>query len=565
MEYSKRKPEPDGKLFRDIPALSAWWAYPREVADSLLVPTIWKAGVVRGYRSKADAEIMKMAEIMEMTGIPKNDGTFRFPTIKSAGKKTEIVGPPQSRVGPLGKAASKELFQWEGTTMFHGVLASLLLASFVAAGATGGETPPRPNILFILADDYGLDGVGCYGSDRFQTPNLDRLAREGIRFENCYCTPLCGPTRCLLITGRYAFRTGGLTNQTAGLPSPKEEPSIAQILKQAGYVTGMCGKWRQMGGTPGDWGFEEYLTDPTAGGYFWEKSYIKNGEIIELAEVAYYPDIAHEFALDFIRRHKDRPFFFYYSSHLVHGPILPTPDSPVGPEGRPPQGIKGGPGPNQPYYADNVAYLDKQVGSLVAELERLGLREKTLIVFSSDNGTAVESGTIGGRRIHGQKGTMWEGGAHVPLIVSWKGTTPEGKVLKDLVDFSDFLPTFAELAGAKLPEGIIFDGHSFAPQLRGEQGNPREWIFVQLGNRWYVRDMGWKLNESGELYDMSDAPFEEKLVPVEGQSPEAAAARARLQAVLSSLNPAGGKQVPPGVPARPRARQRQARPATSSS
>lgn len=437
------------------------------------------------------------------------------------------------------------------------LLVCLAIGSWLMAiGGTRGvaaETASRPNIVLILADDYGLDGVGCYGSDRFKTPHIDQLAKEGIRFENAYCTPLCGPTRCLLVTGRYGFRTGGLTNQTAGNPRPEEEPSIARVVKSAGYVTGMCGKWRQMGATPGDWGFDEYVTDPTAGGYFWQKSYIKNGQQVELDKIVYYPDVAHEFALDFIRRHKDKPFFFYYSSHLVHGPIVPTPDSSL-PSGTNPQDVKGGAGPNQPYYADNVAYLDKQVGSLVAELERLGLREKTLIIFTADNGTATESTTIGGRQINGHKGTMLEGGAHVPLIASWKGVTPAGMILKDLVDFSDLLPTFAELAGAKLPENVVFDGRSFAPQLRGQKGNPRDWIFVQLGAQWYVRDASWKLNQKGELFDMSDAPFVEKPVPVEGQSTEAAAARTRLQAVLDQLNPAGGKQVPPGTE-KPRPRQ----------
>jgi arylsulfatase A-like enzyme len=291
------------------------------------------------------------------------------------------------------------------------------------------------------------------------------------------------------------------------------------------------------------------------GGYFWQKSYLKNGQQVELDEFVYYPDVAHEFALDFIRRRKDEPFFFYYSSHLVHAPIVPTPDSKL-PAGTAPQDVKGGAGPNQPYYADNVAYLDKQVGSVVAELEKLGLREKTLIIFTADNGIASESTTIHGRQINGHKGTMLEGGAHVPLIASWKGVTPAGTVLKDLVDFSDLLPTFAELAGAKLPENVIFDGRSFAPQLRGQKGPPREWIFVQLGAQWYVRDAGRKLNQKGELFDMSDAPFVETLVPVEGQNAEAAAARARLQAVLDNLNPAGGKQVPPGAE-KPRPRQQQ--------
>jgi arylsulfatase A len=399
-----------------------------------------------------------------------------------------------------------------------------------AAGASASAG--RPNIIFILADDYGLDGVGCYGSDRYKTPNLDALARTGLRFETCYSAPLCGPTRCLFITGRYAFRTGGLTNRSAGRPSSSEEPSVAKVLKQAGYATCCDGKWRQMGQTPGDWGFEEYLTDPTAGGWYWVKSYTKNGQLVRHDQEVYFPDVMHQFAMEFITRHRDKPFFLYYSMHLVHGPILRTPDSK--------SDKKAG------FYADNVAYMDKLVGKLVAELDRLNLRDRTVIVFAGDNGTARRSGTIGGREIHGAKGSMLEGGARVPLIVNWKETAPEGKVLKDLVDFSDLLPTFADLAGAKLPQGVTFDGRSFAPQLRGQAGSPRQWAFVQLSAAWYVREPLWKLNQKGELFNMKQAPFEEKPIPADTQDAEALAARKRLQAVLDRLNPAAGKTVPPG-------------------
>ncbi len=429
------------------------------------------------------------------------------------------------------------------------VLAALAATTWLGAAepSQAAGMADRPNILFILADDYGLDGVGCYGSDRFKTPHLDSLAQSGLRFEACYSTPLCGPTRCLLITGRHGFRTGGLTNPTAGRPLPQDEPSIARTLKKAGYATGHCGKWRQMGATPGDWGFDEYITDPTAGGYYWQKSYTKNGQLVEVDKEVYYPDVAHEFAVDFIRRHREGPFFFYYASHLVHGPILRTPDSKTGAGDKTGAGGKAGAGPKQEFYADNVAYLDKQVGLLVAELDRLNLREKTLILFSADNGTAVQSGTIGGRQIHGAKGSMWEGGARVPLVANWKGTTPQGKVVKDLVDFSDFFATFADVAGAKLPDGIAFDGRSFAPQLRGERGTPREWIFVQLGAQWYVRDPGWKLNQAGDLFDMKEAPFEEKPVSADAQDSTAVAARKRLQTVLDTLNPAAGKKEPEGA------------------
>lgn len=394
----------------------------------------------------------------------------------------------------------------------------------------------RPNIVFILADDYGLDGVGCYGSDTFKTPNIDALAQSGLRFENAYCTPLCGPTRCLFITGRYGFRTGGLTNRTAGNPTPADEPSVAKTLKQAGYVTGHCGKWRQMGALPGDWGFDESITDPTAGGYYWQTSYTKNGELVEAGKEIYYPDVCHQFALDFIQRHRDKPFFFYYASHLVHGPILRTPDT------------KPGVTDPEALYADNVAYLDKQVGELVAHIDKLGLREKTLILFAADNGTAKQSRTLKGRTLSGQKGSMLDCGAHVPFIASWKGTTPEGKTTKDLVDFSDLFASFADLAGSAPPAGVTLDGRSFAPQLRGQPGSPRDWVFVQLGPNWYVRELDWKLSNRGELFDMTDAPFVEKLVDAAQPAETAATARKRLQAVLDKLAPDKGKTAPADVP-----------------
>ena len=401
-----------------------------------------------------------------------------------------------------------------------------------AAEPAAGPPAARPNIVFFLADDYGIESVGCYGSDRFKTPNLDALARTGLRFETAYCAPLCGPTRVEFNTGRYAFRTGGLTNASARSPSSRDEVGIARTLKAAGYATCHAGKWRQMGETPADWGFDEYLTDPTAGGYYWKKSYTKNGQLVETDKEIYYPDVMHDFAMDFVSRNRQGPFFLYYATHLVHNPILKTPDSAAD---------------AKDLYADNVAYLDKTLGKVVAELERLNLREKTLILFAADNGTAGRSGTIGGRQISGAKGSMWEGGARVPFIASWKGTAPQGKVLKDLVDFTDLYVTFAELAGAKRPEGVTLDGRSFTPQLMGRPGNPREWIFVQLGNQWYVREQGWKLNQRGDLFDMKDAPFEEKAVPADTQDPAAQEARKRLQAVLDRLNPAAGKTEPAGA------------------
>jgi len=415
-----------------------------------------------------------------------------------------------------------------------GLLAGAALWAGRLGAATGAAAAAgRPNIVFVLSDDHGLDGVGCYGSDRHRgrTPNLDALAAGGLRFERCYSTPLCGPTRCQIMTGRYPFRTGGLTNGTAGRPTPRDEVPLARLLREAGYATCHVGKWRQMGATPADWGFETYVTDPTAGGWFWEKSCTRDGKTVALEQGQYYPDFAHDHAIGFLRANQDKPFFLHYASHLVHTPILRTPDTAPGVTAQ------------EALYNDNLAYLDKQVGALVAELDRLGLREKTLIVFSGDNGTAFASGTIGGRQIHGHKGTMLEGGARVPLIANWKGTAPAGKVLTDLVDFSDLLPTFVELAGAKRPAGVTIDGRSFAPRLRGEDFTPREWIYVQLGRNWYVRDDAWKLTQAGELFDLKDAPFVEAPVAADAKDEGALAARRRLQAVLDGLAPAQGKTI----------------------
>jgi len=403
-----------------------------------------------------------------------------------------------------------------------------------AYGPAMAAAPPKPNIIFVLADDLGIDGVSSYGGDAHRTPHIDALAASGLRFRTCYAAPLCGPSRCLLMTGRYAFRTGGLTNQSwrGGGPGAKsaDEVPIARLLKQAGYATGHAGKWRQLGELPGDWGFDEFITDNTAGGWYWETKYNKNGEVLNLPEGTYGPDVIQDFTLDFIRRHRDKPFFFYYAMHLVHKPTVRTPDSAPGTTG------------NDKLYDDNIRYLDKQVGELVAELEKLGLRRNTLIVFSGDNGTTADnSSPVNGRRINGWKGTMLEGGSRVPFIASWPAVTPAGKVLDDIVSFADPYATFAELGGVKPPEGFKTDSQSFAPQLRGETGTPRDWAYVQLGAHWYVREPGFKMNESGNLFDLSDAPFVETPVAPDADTDRSKAARQRLTAVLAELNPAGGK------------------------
>ena len=413
------------------------------------------------------------------------------------------------------------------------ILAALALTFGHGSHFASAQEQSRPNIIFILADDQGIDGVGCYGSDRFKgkTPNIDRLAAEGIRFTHCYANPACGPSRATLMTGRYVFRTGAVHNENTGNVVAQHEIGIAKVLRQAGYATCQVGKWRQLGNWPGDWGFDESVTDPDPSGWYWRDSYIQNGRQVKLKKKVYFPDVMDDFAIDFIRRNKDKPFFLYYSAHLIHVWLQPTPDSKPGAS-------------EEQIYDDSTVYLDKEVGKLTAELDALKLRERTLVVYAGDNGCAQEPSTINGRKINGKKGTLLEGGSRVPLVANWKGVTPKGKVLDNLIDFSDMFPTFAELGRAKLPEGVTIDGHSFAPRLHGQVGNPRPWVYVQWNQNWYVRERGYKLWKNGGLLDMSDAPFVERSIPAAAQDAAAKAARQRLRAVLGQLNPAAGKSLP---------------------
>lgn len=426
----------------------------------------------------------------------------------------------------------------------------------MAAGPLFAEQPPaainksRPNIIFILADDLGIGSLNCYGADHFQTPNIDKLAASGIRFEHCYTSPLCGPSRALLLSGRYGFRTGMTSNATGDRMTPASEILIPKVLKQEGYATGHVGKWAQLPLEPGDWGFDEYLRFKGSGLYWNTQknahNYIVNGEKAQLLDNDYLPDKMHEFAVSFIKRHKDQPFYLHYALSHVHTAILPTPDSS-------PANKKLEEG-SIPLYQDNIAYLDKLVGKLMTELEQLKLREKTIIIFAGDNGsmkTYMKYCTInGGKPLSGCKHTMLEGGALVPMIISWPGTTPAGSVSQNLISFGDFFPTFAELTGAKLPPEVTIDGKPFTPMFYGKSiGNgQRDSVFVLLEHEWYVRELNWKMNQAGELFNMKNAPFDEPLVPASPEKNEASAARQRLQAVLEQLNPAAGKvdPSPPG-------------------
>ncbi len=410
-------------------------------------------------------------------------------------------------------------------------LTALLLAP-LALHHPAALAASKPNIIFILADDLGIGNVSCYGSDNYRTPHIDKLAATGTRFTQSFTGALCGPSRALIMTGRYAFRNGS-SNQDACMVMPKQELQLGRVFKAAGYTTAAIGKWGQLPGDPDEAGFDDYLRFNGSGLYWNQKTkksegYRLNGKEMKLGAQEYMPDLMHDRVLAFLRANQSKPFFLYYSMVHVHGDIQPTPDS--APD-------------SKDLFGDNIRYMDKLVGKLVAELEALRLRDNTLLIFMGDNGTGKgqdKLSTIGGRNLSGVKGSMLECGGLVPTIANWPGKTPAGKVSADLIDSTDFIPTFAELAGGKLPAGTIFDGRSFAPQLLGQSGPKREWIYNQLAAMWYVREAGWKLNEKGELYDMSGAPFTERLVAASADTEVSKAARIRLAAVLTKLNPAGG-------------------------
>jgi len=409
----------------------------------------------------------------------------------------------------------------------------LALACLAISSSAIAATAKKPNIIFILGDDVGIGDIGCTGSDRFKTPNIDALARGGTVFSHAYAEPLCGPSRATILTGRYVFRTGSTNQDATGRFKPTDETMMPVILKQAGYATSCIGKWGQLPLGPAEFGFDDYLKFQGSGVY-WNsqgkkgEGYELNGKRVPLPDKVYMPDVMHTHLVDFLTRNHDKPFYIYYSMSHVHAEILPTPDSKPD---------------SQDLYADNIAYMDKLVGKLIAELERQHLRENTLVIYFGDNGTAgghIEQATVKGRRLNGSKGDVLEGGSRVPLVVNWPGVTPAGKISSDLIDSSDFFPTFAALAGATLPAIKIIDGHSFLPQVRGQTGQSREWVFIELARKWYVADRQWKLNESGELFDLSDAPWTEKPVAANTADSAAIAARAKLSVALTQLNPAGG-------------------------
>ncbi|MBT2186090.1 sulfatase-like hydrolase/transferase [Sphingobium nicotianae] len=400
-----------------------------------------------------------------------------------------------------------------------------------ASPAPSARTEGPPNVILILADDLGVEGINAYGGEYF-TPNVDRLAREGVRFDNAHATPLCSPSRTRIMTGLENHRN----YQAFGFLAPGQR-TFGNMLKEAGYTTGMVGKWQLMGNgfdgrvgiTPEAAGFDEsYLWQLRAldakGSRYWGPTRGQNG-VVRINEEGFGPDNDGDFALDFIKRHKAKPFFLYYSMVLVHSPFVPTPDSMT---------AKG----QKERFAGMVTYMDRKVGELMAKLEAEGLDRNTVIIFTGDNGTARAITSIrDGHIVPGGKGTPTVSGTHVPMIAWGPGRVPAGKVTPALFDFADMMPTFADIAGAPASAGQV-DGVSQWPVIEGKATAARDSIFIHYAPMWqfeptrFAFDAHWKVYGDGRFVSVDSIAGTETPVAANNMKGEAAKRFAALSKIL---------------------------------
>ena len=442
------------------------------------------------------------------------------------------------------------------------LVALLLLPSALAA---------RPaNVIFVLLDNVGQEWFGCYGGEAGVTPSIDKLAASGVRVEQCYTAPVCGPSRIVALTGRYPHSTGFRLHHDAALYSgggldPEREIVFARPFQKAGFVTGLAGKWQvnHLYDEPDALtrhGFDEHLVWPgsldrdklspaqTAAFWdavrresvpdtvaflkfmesrYWDPVFLRQGKR-ERHEGRFGPDVAQEFAFDFLRRHQDKPFLLYLPMVLTHGNAYPHPvtSTPLNRDENRPHGDM---------FADMLRYADQQVGALVEELERLGLRENTFLIVASDNGTERSLSTRRqGRTVQGGLYQLNEAGGSVALLANCPARIPGGRVLP-LADFTDLYPTFCELADVPLDPRHAPDGRSFARFLTDAGAPPhRDWILNEYHETRVVRDTRYKLYNDGRFFDANADPEETRDLAGATQA-DIVAARRKLEAVLAGL------------------------------
>lgn len=404
------------------------------------------------------------------------------------------------------------------------------MTSAVAALALAFSTTraaDKPNIIFILSDDLAQGDLGCYGQKLIKTPRLDRMAAEGTRFTQAYCgTTVCAPSRTSLMTGLHMghspIRANREIQPEGQMPLPEGTFTVAELLKSAGYATACCGKWG-MGmfdttGSPLKMGFDHffgYNCQRHAHSYF--PTYLYNdAQRFELPGntgrgigKTYAQNLIADETLKFVRANKDRPFFLYFSITLPHGNFEIDDQGEYAAKDWTPQ---------QKNYAAMVTRLDSDVGRILDLLKELKLDENTLVMLAGDNGSSFEPETPIGRlfdqsmggRLRGYKRTMYEGGLRQAALARWPGVVPSGRVCDEPWAFWDFLPTAAELSGAKMPDNVKTDGFSIVPLLKGGATPQRSHFYWELHEGrsiQAVRFGDWKAVKNGpnapmELYDL---------------------------------------------------------------
>ncbi|MEE3060283.1 MAG: sulfatase-like hydrolase/transferase [Verrucomicrobiota bacterium] len=410
--------------------------------------------------------------------------------------------------------------------------APLLCLPFILLlfGVPTSHAEERPNVILIMADDMGYEALSSNGSESCKSPNLDKLAKRGVRFTNCFSNPICTPSRAKIMTGQYNVR-----NYVKFGMLDRGQTTFAHQLKAAGYATAIAGKW-QLGkekDAPQHFGFEKScLWQHTRSGRSKEdgktidRRFVNpmlefNGKEKEYTNGEYGPQVCTDFICDFIETNKKKPFLVYYPMILTHCPFDPTPDSTDWDSKRlGSTTYKGDRNDPQRHFRDMVAYADKAVGQIVAQLEKSGVRDNTLIIFTGDNGTDKPIVTPwNGTKVVGGKGSMTDTGTRVPLIVSWPdGIKKPGRIVDDLVEFTDVLPTLCEVTGAALPKNHPQDGASIVPVLQNKaDARKKDWIYIWYRGRVMVRDKKYSLVART---DGSDAMLTRYKGPFDGEQLE---------------------------------------------
>jgi arylsulfatase A-like enzyme len=406
-----------------------------------------------------------------------------------------------------------------------------LLVTLAALSLTAPGQERKPNIVFIHADDLGWGDLSCTGQKKFATPNLDRMAAEGARFTQYYSgSTVCAPSRCALMTG---FHMGHAWIRGNGdIPLRESDVTVGRVLKSAGYATAAMGKWGlgtvDTTGLPGRQGFDEhfgFLTHQHPHRQYTDHLF-RNGEKVAVSDKDWANDLVTQASFEFVRKNKDRPFFLYLAYANPHaelrvpddslaefkGKFPETPFVNRGADEHPSRGYRSQPTPKAAFAA-MVTRMDRDVGRLFGLLKELGIDEETAVFFSSDNGPHKEGGADpaffeSSGPLRGIKRDLYEGGIRVPMLVRWPGQVKAGTVSDQVWAHWDFLPTAAEMAGVKPPDGI--DGLSMLPALRGKPQKGHEylyWEFFERGFQQAIRAGDWKgvrlgVDQPLELYDL---------------------------------------------------------------